>query len=83
MITFTYSNAENVSLEEIEYSKNAFIDRLGIFKDEFDNKNGHVNIDFAAPIDSNSYFSFSVSPPHSISEFIFRWNEWIKARRPI
>ena len=46
MIQFDYKNRENVSLERIKEAEDNFIEKLGPFKEEFDSKNGYVQINF-------------------------------------
>jgi hypothetical protein len=83
MITYSFSNDENTSTHERQQAKADWLDKLGKFKDEFDEKNGFVNINFAMPLDDDRYFSFNLSEPHDLSDFINRFNEWQRAGRPI
>jgi hypothetical protein len=81
MITFSYSNDADISQEQKELAKEAWLNKLGIFKDEFDEKDGSININFGVPLDDTRYYTFSF-PKHDIFEFNHRFNEWVLAGQP-
>ena len=75
MIDFSYSNGADISLDKKEIAKQSFIDKLGTLRNEFDEKNGNVTINFLT-IDGNSFdFSFDVE---GRQDFTRRWNEYIR-----
>lgn len=83
MITYSYLNDANISVQQREEAKASWIDKLGIFKDEFDNKDGFITIDFSMPLDDDRYFSFTLSEPHDLSDFIARFNAWVRDGRQV
>lgn len=82
MITWLYSNDEGISLEEKKQAKEALLDKLGVFKNEFEEKGAFVTINFSHPKEDANYFTFTFTPPYHHSEFIERFNEWQRAGRP-
>lgn len=72
MIHFSYTNDNNVSLDERGNAESIFIEKLGPFKDEFEQKNGVVRIDFLDK--ENIGYHFDLENRH---DFIRRWNEYI------
>jgi hypothetical protein len=75
MIQFTYANENDISLEEKENTKQAFIEKLGTLKEEFENKNGIVTINFF-PDNGNKYdYTFDIE---NRQDFIERWNQNIR-----
>lgn len=82
MMQFIFTNDQGITGEQKEDAKKAWIDKLGIFREEFEEKNGFITIDFVKAKDDRNYFVFTF-PEHSISDFVQRFNEWQKAGRPV
>lgn len=81
MILFHFTGDPYPSLEEQERAKAAFIDKLGLLKDEFENSGGVVVFNYSFPDTDNRRISFNVDNNHSLSDFIIRWNEYIVSIR--
>jgi hypothetical protein len=79
MTDFVYIGNENKTFDEIELSKSAFIDKLGPFKDEFDQYDGTVTINFNLPPDDENFYQFGFRKQHNLSDFIRRWNDYIRS----
>jgi len=81
MILFHFTGDPYPSSEEQQRAKTAFIDKLGPFKDEFENSGGVVVFNYSFPDTDNRRISFNVDNDHSLSDFIIRWNEYIVSIR--
>jgi hypothetical protein len=81
MIQFIYTGDANISMDEIEASKQAFIDKLGDFKEEFEEKNGIATINFGVPVDDENRVHFVLDNKYSLPDFIQRWNQYIRSRQ--
>ncbi len=80
-IMFFYKNDSGISFEQKEDAQKFFIEKLGTFKQEFEDKNGSVTIDFGEPETSKRRYEFNVGKEYSLYDFIFRWNNYIKGLR--
>jgi hypothetical protein len=78
MIQFTYSG--NPSLEELQTAKQSFIEKLGDFKNEFEEKNGTVHINFNLPLEDEKRFTFNLGEIYELHDFIARWNQYNRER---
>lgn len=78
MIQFNHVGNPYPSFEQQEESKAFFIDKLGPFKEEFKNSGGVVTFNYSFPDTDNRRISFNVDNDHSLSDFIIRWNEYIR-----
>lgn len=78
---FSYSGKDNISLEEIQEIKQDWIDKLGPFTDEFDTHNGFIHVNLDKQKDDPNYYSFSLPDEYSLSDFIIRFNEYVKTLR--
>jgi hypothetical protein len=76
MITFYFTGEPFPSLEEQRAAKEFFIEKLGPYKKEFESKNGTVTFNYSYPATDNRRISFNIDG--SLSDFIRRWNEYIK-----
>ena len=57
------------------------MDKLGPFKEEFENSGGSVVFNYSFPDTDNRRISFNVDNNHNLSDFIIRWNEYIVSDR--
>jgi hypothetical protein len=73
MIQFQYEG--KATHEQREAAKQFFLNKLGVFRDEFDEKNGFVTVDFNSPPDDPDRFKFTVAQQYNLSDFIMRFNE--------
>jgi hypothetical protein len=78
MIQFNFTGNPYPSFEEQEESIKLFIEKLGPFKDEFEQSGGTVVFNSSYPKTDNRSISFNVDNNHSLSDFIIRWNEYIR-----
>ncbi|MBL7703886.1 MAG: hypothetical protein JNM14_16670 [Ferruginibacter sp.] len=78
MILFHFTGDPYPSHEEQERAKAAFIDKLGPLKDEFENSGGVAVFNYSFPDTDNRRISFNLDNNHSLSDFIIRWNEYIR-----
>lgn len=81
MIQFYFTGDPYPSLEEQQSAKNLFIEKLGPFKEEFENSGGSVVFNYSFPDTDNRRISFNVDNNHNLSDFIIRWNEYIVSIR--
>jgi hypothetical protein len=79
MITFHFTGDPFPSLEEQQAAKEFFIEKLGPFKEEFEEKNGIVTFDYSYPATDNRRISFDIDGNYSLGDFIGRWNIFIKS----
>lgn len=82
MVTYSYSNDLNKSIIERQEAKQAWIDKLGKFYDEFDRMNGFVDIRFPDLEEDGFYFSFTIGDDKHRIDFIERFNYWVREGRP-
>lgn len=73
MIDFHFVNDNGITLERKQEAKDNFLILLGDFKDEFDEKNGDVTIDFSITEKNDTRFYNYTFPNHDVVEFIHRW----------
>lgn len=73
MIQFIYDG--NATLEEQIESKEAFIQKVGSFYQELDENDATITINFRAPKDASTRFTFVLTPPEKLHSFIARFNE--------
>lgn len=59
MITWTLKNEAGISRERIEEVKQAFLKKIGPYRQEFEEKNGYVEIDFGVSEEQGAAYSFS------------------------
>ena len=78
MILFHFTGDSYPSPEEQERAEAAFIDKLGPLKEEFENSGGVAVFNYSFPATDNRRISFNVGNDYSLSDFIIRWNEYIK-----
>lgn len=81
MVTFNYSGDALISMEEREESKKAFQEKLGPFWDEFEDIDGTVTIHFERDKEDENYYTFNIGGEVRLSDFIARFNEYIKSRQ--
>lgn len=81
MIQFNFTGDPYPSLEEQQRAKQFFVDKLGSFKEEFENSGGSVVFNYSFPDTDNRRISFNLDNDHSLSDFIIRWNEYIVSIR--
>jgi hypothetical protein len=81
MIQFNFTGEPYPSLEEQQRAINFFIDKLGPFKEEFENSGGSVVFNYSFPDTDNRRISFNVDNNHNLTDFIIRWNEYIVSIR--
>lgn len=81
MIQFHFTGHAYPSIQQQQKDKALFIDKLGPFKDEFDAKGGIVTFNYSVPATDNHRISFVFSGKHTgeLSNFIIRWNEYIRS----
>ncbi len=73
MIDFHFVNDNNITLERKQEAKANFLRLLGDFKDEFDENNGDVTIDFSITDKDDTRFYNYTFPNHDVTDFIRRW----------
>lgn len=78
MIQFNYSNDNNVSTDRKEKAKQAFIEKLGVLREEFEAKNGLVTINFSSNNNDEFDYTFDIE---NRQDFIDRWNECIRQHK--
>lgn len=81
MIQFNFTGDPFPSPDEQQRAKELFIDKLGPFKEEFENSGGSVVFNYSFPDTDNRRISFNLDNNHSLSDFIIRWNEYIVSIR--
>jgi hypothetical protein len=81
MIQFNFTGDPYPSFEEQERARQFFIDKLGPFKEEFENSGGVVTFNYSFPDTDNRRISFNLANEYSLSDFIIRWNEYIVSIR--
>ena len=81
MIQFNFTGDPYPTFEEQQRAKQFFIDKLGVFKEEFENSGGSVVFNYSFPDTDNRRISFNVDNNHNLSDFIIRWNEYIVSIR--
>lgn len=75
MIDFIFVHPELVSAEVREQSKEYFLNNLGPFREEFEEKQGEVTINFhLSPSDTN-YFNYGFKD-YDVFEFNHRFNSY-------
>jgi hypothetical protein len=82
MIQFNYTGTPYPSIREQQDSKAAFLEKLGPFTNEFDEKGGIVTFNYSfGPSDMNrTAFSLGKSKDDAeLGNFIGRWNEHIRS----
>ncbi len=77
MIQFNFTGDPYPSPDEQQRAKEFFIEKLGPFKEEFENSGGSVVFNYSFPDTDNRRISFNVDNNHNLSDFIIRWNEYI------
>lgn len=82
MIHYSYLNDEEISFQQKKEAQQAWTEKLGKFKDEFDEKKGSVTINFGVSTENDNYYHFNLPEPYSVFEFNHRFNEWVRAGRP-
>jgi hypothetical protein len=82
MIQFNFTGEPFPSFQQQAEDKAFFIDKLGPLKDEFDAKDGTATFNYSyLPTDINRIaFNIKESYPGEQSDFIIRWNEYIRLR---
>lgn len=80
MIQFYFAGDPYPSFEEQQSAEIFFIDKLGPFKEEFENSGGIVTFNYSFPDTDNRRISFNVDNNHNLSDFIIRWNEYILSK---
>lgn len=78
MIQFNFTGSPYPSFDEKENAKKLFIEKLGPFKDEFEQKDGIVTFNYSFPDTDERRISFVLGNQYSLPDFIIRWNEYIK-----
>lgn len=81
MIQFNYTGDPFPTFEQQLKSKNDFIDKLGDFKDEFEQKGGIVTFNYSVPPEDDRRIAFVLSAEHDLFDFIRRWNDYIISRK--
>ena len=81
MIQFNFTGDPYPSPDEQQRAIQFFINKLGPFKEEFENSGGSVVFNYSFPDTDNRRISFSVDNNHNLSDFIIRWNEYIVSIR--
>ena len=76
MIQFNFTG--HPSVEAQEKAKEYFIEHLGPFKDEFDEKGGIVTYNYEYPEKYKDQYNYVLSPEHSLPDFIFRWDAFLR-----
>ena len=79
MIQFNFTGDPYPSLEEQEDAKKFFLDKLGPFKEEFENSGGTVTFNYSFADTDNRRISFNIANNHNLADFIIRWNEYIRS----
>jgi hypothetical protein len=79
MIQFYFTGYPYPSFEEQKSAKELFIEKLGPFVEEFENSGGVVTFNYSFPDTDNRRISFNIENNHSLSDFIIRWNEYIRS----
>jgi magnesium-transporting ATPase (P-type) len=77
MIQFNFIGDIYPTFEEQQNSIDRFIEKLGPFKEEFEQSGGTVVFNSNYPNTDNRSITFNVDNNHSLSSFIIRWNEYI------
>jgi hypothetical protein len=80
MIQFSFTGEPLPSINQQEKDKESFIQKLGPFKEEFEEKNGTVLFNYSFPTDSKDRISFNLNG--DLQDFIIRWNRYIKSQAP-
>ena len=81
MIEFNFIGDPYPTHEEQQNSIDRFIEKLGPFKEEFEQSGGTVVFNSNYPKTDNRSVSFNVDNNHDLSSFIIRWNEYIVSNR--
>jgi hypothetical protein len=81
MIQFNFTGSPYPSFQQQEEDKTFFLDKLGPFKNEFDAKEGIVTFNYSYPPTDTNRIAFVLGPGQDgLSDFIVRWNEYIRGR---
>ena len=81
MIEFNFIGDPYPTLEEQQNSIDRFIEKLGPFKEEFEQSGGTAVFNSNYQKTDNRSISFNVDNDHDLSNFIIRWNEYIVSIR--
>ena len=76
---FNFVGEPNPTFEEQQRAKQFWLDKLGSFKEEFDEKNGIVTYNYSSPDTDERRISFVLGGNFNLSDFIIRWNEYIRS----
>jgi hypothetical protein len=81
MIQFHFTGYPYPSLQQQNKDKAFFLEKLGPFKDEFDTKDGIVTFNYAVPDTDEHRISFVFSGKYEgqLTDFIIRWNKYIRS----
>ncbi len=77
MIQYNFTGDPYPSIEEQQRAKELWLDKLGPFANEFDEKDGIVTFNYSYPYTDNRRISFVLGEQHNLSDFIRRFNEYI------
>lgn len=79
MIQYNFTGEPYPTIEEQQRAKQIWIDKLGPFADEFNEKDGIVTFNYSYPDTDKRRISFVFGQPqHSLSDFISRFNDYIR-----
>jgi hypothetical protein len=81
MIQFNYSGDPYPSFEDMQASKKFFLEKLGPFKDEFEQKHGIVTFNYSYPDTDKRRIAFVLGENYDLSDFTIRWNEYILSHK--
>lgn len=77
MIQFNYTGDPYPSSEQKQIDKEFFLNKLGPFKDEFDQKGGIVTFNYSYPDTDENRMTFVIKEQYDLFDFTSRWNEYI------
>lgn len=78
MIEFHFVGTPFPDPQEQQRDKERFIEKLGPFRQEFEDENGVVTFDYSRPDDDKHAVSFNLRKnPAKLGDFISRWNIYI------
>jgi hypothetical protein len=80
MIKFNFIGNPYPSLQEMQRAETNFIEKLGPFKEEFENRGGVVTFNYSIPENDEKRITFNLTSGE-LSDFIRRWNEYNKKVR--
>ena len=78
MIQFNFFGDPYPTFEQMQELKSNFIDKLGPFRDEFEQKGGIVTFNFYYAETDTRRITLNVRDVQSLPDFTIRWNEYTR-----